>query len=73
VRTDPSAEPGAKTEGWAAAKLVPPIFPIPSGLARCDKSLAAKPRASGRQTAFNSGKRSPGQGYLRKAGSPFQA
>jgi hypothetical protein len=32
VGTDPSADPGAKTEGWAAAKLVLPIFPLPFGI-----------------------------------------
>src|SRR5512146_3180726 len=32
VGTDPSADPGAKTEGWAATSLCRPPFPSPFGI-----------------------------------------
>jgi len=60
--TDPSADPGAKPEGPAAAKLVPPIFSIAFGISTnainppaCGRQVAAPPRASGGKTAFDPG------------------
>ena len=49
VGTDPSADPGAKTEGRAADPLVDrPSLPFPSGLAQSDEFPAAQPRAISR-------------------------
>jgi hypothetical protein len=43
VGTDPSADPGAKTEGWAAASLCRPPFPDPlRDWHECDKSIRAR-------------------------------
>jgi len=47
VGTDPSADPGAKTEGWAAAKLVLPIFSLAFGIG----THAINPSRRGREPA----------------------